>query len=44
LRNAVAHGSQPKGEEVQRALGGPEEMRALLEALFDQLLTEETGK
>ncbi len=41
LRNAVAHGSQPKGDEVQRALGGPEKMRSLLQRLFDQLLPAE---
>ncbi len=38
LRNAVAHGSQPKGEEVQRALGSREEMKGLLEKLFSELL------
>lgn len=40
LRNAVAHGSQPKGEEVQRALGSAEAMRKLLLQLFEQLLPE----
>ena len=41
LRNAVAHGSQPKGEEVQRALGGRVEMKALLAGLFSELLPAE---
>ncbi len=38
LRNAVAHGSQPKGSEVQRALGSAEAMKELLERLFAELL------
>ena len=38
LRNAVAHGSQPKGDEVQRALGSADEMHTFLQALFDRLL------
>ncbi len=38
LRNAVAHGSQPKGEDVQRALGSAREMRLLLEQVFEKLL------
>ena len=41
LRNAVAHGSQPKGEEVQRALGSREEMKALLRNLLAELLPGE---
>ncbi len=40
LRNAIAHGSQPKGDEVQRALSSPEEMERLLAELFDRLLPE----
>ncbi|GIX30357.1 MAG: CRISPR-associated protein [Porticoccaceae bacterium] len=43
LRNAVAHGSQPKGEEVLRALSGPEQMHAFLEELFARLLPAELG-
>lgn len=42
LRNALAHGGQPVGEEVQRALGHREAMQALLEDLFKQLLPEES--
>ena len=42
LRNAVAHGSQPKGGEVQRALSSPQAMRELLETLFEQLLPPES--
>jgi len=38
LRNAVAHGSQPKGDEVQRALGDSGAMKALLDRLFSELL------
>jgi len=41
LRNAIAHGSQPKGDEVQRALAGPAEMKNLLTSLFKQLIPEE---
>ncbi len=40
LRNAVAHGSQPKGEEVQRALSDREAMEHLLRELFAVLLPE----
>ena len=40
LRNAVAHGSQPKGEEVQRALSSPQEMHRLLSELFSLLLEQ----
>ncbi|RMG33226.1 MAG: TIGR02221 family CRISPR-associated protein [Gammaproteobacteria bacterium] len=43
LRNAVAHGSQPKGEEVQRALSSPEAMRDFLTDLFGRLLPEEAA-
>ncbi len=41
LRNAVAHGSQPKGDEVLRALSSRREMEQLLEALFATLLPED---
>ncbi len=40
LRNAVAHGSQPRGEEVMRALSGAQHMKALLEELFARLLPD----
>lgn len=40
LRNAVAHGNRPKGEEVLRALSGREEIRNLLHDLFAELLPE----
>ncbi len=40
LRNAVAHGSQPKGEEVMRALSGAQHMKALLDNLFARLLPD----
>lgn len=40
LRNAVAHGSQPEGDEVQRALGSAQAMEELLRRLFGQLLPE----
>lgn len=43
LRNAVAHGSQPKGGEVQRALSSPGEMDQLLRSLFETLLPEEAS-
>ena len=42
LRNAVAHGSQPKGGEIQCALSSPEDMHQLLDALFKTLLTDES--
>ena len=38
LRNAAAHGSQPKGEAVQRALDSPRQMHELLVRLFEALL------
>lgn len=40
LRNSVAHGNQPKGDDVQRALSCSNEMEALLRELFEQLLLE----
>lgn len=42
LRNAVAHGSQPKGEAVQRALSSADEMHKLLTNLFATLLPEKS--
>jgi len=41
LRNTVAHGSRPKGNEVQRALSSPQTMTKLLTDLFARLLPEE---
>jgi len=40
LRNPIAHGSQPKGGEVQRALDSAESMEALLRPLLTRLLPE----
>jgi CRISPR-associated Csx2 family protein len=40
LRNAVAHGSPPKGGEVQAALASRQAMHELLRALFNSLLDE----
>jgi len=41
LRNSIAHGAQPRGEEVQRALSSASEMCKLLEDLFITLFPEE---
>ena len=40
LRNAITHGGQPKGDEVQRALSSRAEMAQLVSRLFDRLLPE----
>lgn len=40
LRNAVIHGGQARGDEVQRALSSYSETKQLLERLFDRLLPE----
>lgn len=41
LRNALVHGGQPKGSEVQRALDGPQAMQQLLEQIVQTLFGEE---
>lgn len=41
LRNALVHGTRPKGEEVQRAISDRSEMHKLLHNLFDELLSED---
>jgi len=40
IRNALAHGSVPKDEEIRRIVNGPERLAKTLHALFEKLLSQ----